>query len=407
MDVASPKIRIVRHEQVRADSLLPNPKNWRKHPKAQVDATRAVIERMGFTSPLMARETTDGLLLLDGHLRAALDPTWIVPVDVVDLDEEEGDLSLLTLDPLSAMAHPDTDSLMALLEANRFNNTAVNDMLEALANGATPPPSQGSTDPDDVPLTQEEPYVQRGDIWQCGEHRVMCGDSREMENVASLMAEKQAAMMWTDPPYGVGYVGKTKQAMTLSNDDGEVASLLGAVFVQANASLRANARIYLAAPPGPLNVTFRLAFQAIGWAFHQGLIWVKDTMVLGHSDHHIRHEDILYGWKPGPGRPGRGNHKGAEWYGGNDQTTVFEIPRPKRSSEHPTMKPVALVEANLRNSSRRDDLILDLFLGSGTTLIACERLGRVCYGMEIESRYVQVAIERWQNYTGKKAVKVG
>jgi len=130
---------------------------------------------------------------------------------------------------------------------------------------------------------------------------------------------------------------------------------------------------------------------------------VKDSMVLGHSDYHVRHEDILYGWKFGPGRPGRGKHSGSRWYGDHTQTTVFQIDRPKRSAEHPTMKPVELVSIMLTNSSRSGDLVLDPFLGSGTTMIAAERLGRRCYGMEIEPRYVDVAVRRWEEFTGRKA----
>jgi DNA modification methylase len=140
---------------------------------------------------------------------------------------------------------------------------------------------------------------------------------------------------------------------------------------------------------------FWKVIDAIGWKIHEQLVWVKDSMVLGHSDYHLKHESILYGWTPGDGRPGRGNHEGSHWYGDNSQVSVFEIPRPKRSEEHPTMKPVELVEAQLQNSTRPGDLVYEPFSGSGTTLIACERLGRKCRAVEISPAYVAVAIQRW------------
>lgn len=126
-------------------------------------------------------------------------------------------------------------------------------------------------------------------------------------------------------------------------------------------------------------------------------------MVLGHSDYHVRHESLLYGWIPGPGRPGRGKHEGSRWFGDHAQTSVFEIDRPKASREHPTMKPVELILRCLTNSSRAGDAILDPFLGSGSTLIAAEQLGRRCFGIEIEPRYVDVAVRRWEEFTGEKA----
>ena len=142
-------------------------------------------------------------------------------------------------------------------------------------------------------------------------------------------------------------------------------------------------------------MTFAQAFVAVGWRFHETLAWVKDSMVLGHSDYHYQHEPIIYGWK-GKNRP---------WYGGRDKVSVIEIPRPKRSEDHPTMKPVALVEHCLENSSKPRDVGYDPFLGSGTAMIAAEKLGRVCYGMEIEPRYVDVAVRRWMNATGQVATR--
>lgn len=213
-------------------------------------------------------------------------------------------------------------------------------------------------------------------------------------------------MMWTDPPYGVDYTGKTPAALTIRNDGGaQLAQLLADSFTAADGALKPGARFYLAAPPGPREFDFHQAIGATGWKLHQGLVWVKDQFVLGHSDYHYRHEPILYGYKPGPGRAGRGNHKGSRWYADHSQDSVFEVARPKASRDHPTMKPVALIEACLRNSSLPADLVLEPFAGSGSTLIACENLGRRCYAIEIDPAYCDVIVDRWERHSGQKATR--
>jgi len=173
--------------------------------------------------------------------------------------------------------------------------------------------------------------------------------------------------------------------------------ILDAAFTNADAVLVPGAPIYIARPPGALSVTFGTAFLGVGWHLHEELIWVKDSMVLGHSDYHLRHETVLYGWKPGAARA---------WYAGRTQTSVFEVPRPKASPDHPTGKPVALVAAHLVNSSEVDDVTLEPFAGSGTTMIACNMVGRRCIALELEPRYCQVIVDRWEAFTGMTAQKV-
>ncbi len=200
---------------------------------------------------------------------------------------------------------------------------------------------------------------------------------------------------------GVDYTGKTQRALRIANDDRDgLPSLLSRSFAAADAVLCPGAAIYICHPAGSLSVTFASAFLEVGWELRQSLVWVKDAMVLGHGDYHYRHEPILYGSKPGAGRWGRG-HQG--WFGGNAETSVLEIPRPRASREHPTAKPVELVRRLVRNSSTEDDAILDPFLGSGTTLIASEELRRRCFGIELDPAYVDVAIARWEAFTGTKA----
>lgn len=261
------------------------------------------------------------------------------------------------------------------------------------------------TDEDDVPEPPKVPKAKRGQVWICGGHRVMCGDSTSAEDVARLMDGQKADCMWTDPPYGVSYVGKTKNALKIQNDGSDgLRALLDSALGCASSALKAGAPVYVAHPAGAMNVTFGNAFLGAGWRLHQTLIWDKGTIVLGHSDYHFSHEPIFYGYTRGEGRFGRG---GAGWYGDDSQRSILEFPKPPRSESHPTMKPVALIEHCLGNSSAPKQLVLDLFGGSGSTLIACEKIGRRCCTMELDPIYVTVILDRYEAATGKKAVLDG
>jgi DNA modification methylase len=256
-------------------------------------------------------------------------------------------------------------------------------------------------DPDEAPpLPTGRPRSRPGEIYELGEHRLACGNARARELIARLFGTAKAEMLLTDAPYGVDYVGKTRQQLRISNDSADgLAELLGDVFAVADTVLAPSARFCLAAPTGPRGTVFRLAIDQIGWQFHQELVWVKNSPVLGHSDYHHQHEAFLYGWKPGSGRPGRGRHAGTRWYGDNRQTSVLFYDRPARSTEHPTMKPLALMERLIGNSSRRGEIVFDPFAGSGSTLIACERLGRRCFAVELDPGYCDVVRDRYQEYT--------
>lgn len=195
------------------------------------------------------------------------------------------------------------------------------------------------------------------------------------------------------------------ESATIANDtpDGLLDLL---VIAMGNAPLAPGAPWYCARPAGAHSFLFADAIRKLGWRLHQELQWVKGNAALGHSDYHIKHETILYGWTPGAGRSGRGKHEGSRWHGDNGQTSVYETAGQLSSPDHPTMKPVELVEWNLRNSTPLGGGVYDPFLGSGTTLIACEQLGRRCYGIEIEPRYVDVTVRRWEEFTGQTAVRV-
>jgi DNA modification methylase len=388
---------------VPASSLRPSPFNWRTHPTAQRDALRGLLAEVGFAGAELARELPDGTLeLIDGHLRAEEMGDQLVPVLVTDLTEDEAKKLLATFDPLGAMAGADGDKLDALLKSVTTSDDALSALLGDLArdngllNHGLPEPGRGGDDFDATPAEAGPTRTQPGDLWVVGGcHRLLVGDCTVPENPARLMAGSTAEVMWTDPPYGVNYAGKTPDALVIRNDSPDgIPALLAGAFAAADPFLNPGARFYVAAPAGPLSLAFRLAIRDAGWRFHQGLVWVKNAIVLGHSDYHLQHEDVLYGWKPGPGRVGRGDHPGSRWYGDHAQSSVFAVDRPSRSAEHPTIKPVELVSWMLANSSRPGDAVYDPFLGSGTTLVAAHRLGRVCYGCELEPRYADVVLRR-------------
>jgi len=405
MPAVSPwRSRIVGSGDESPDQLLANPANWRTHPASQRNALRGSLDAVGWVQQVMVNRRTG--FVVDGHARIeeALtrhEPT--VPVLYVDLSPEEEALVLATLDPIGAMADRDGAKLEALLADITVDDEGLRALLGDLA-GDTP--KAGLTDPDDVPPLGDESNIKRGDLFALGDHRLMCGDSTDAGDVGRLMNGAKADCVWTDPPYGVNYVGKTADALTIRNDDADAATLVRSAFEAARAISAPRAAFYCAGPAGRHMVDIPLAIAASGWEFRQELVWVKDVFVLGHSDYHFRHEPIFFGYAPGEGRPGRGNHEGTRWYGDHSQDSVLEFPRPKRSSEHPTMKPEALVAYCLGNSTTPGQIVYDPFVGSGTTIIAAETLGRRCYAMEIDPRYVAVAIKRWEDFTGRTAERV-
>jgi site-specific DNA-methyltransferase (adenine-specific) len=227
----------------------------------------------------------------------------------------------------------------------------------------------------------------------------MCGDSTRSEDVVRLLGDEVVDLLWSDPPWGCQIRGRTKKALTIVNDDlgadGTRALVAAALRL---APLRPGGAFYVAAPAGPeLHLAFLLALEDAGLTAHQTLAWVKDRFVLGHADYHARHENLLYGWKDG---------RAHYFVKDRTQDTVWEIPRPARSTSHPTMKPVELVARAIRNSSTPGQLVYDPFAGSGSTLVAAEQTGRRCRAMELDPRYAQVILERWAALVGTPAERV-
>lgn len=236
-----------------------------------------------------------------------------------------------------------------------------------------------------------------GDIWQLGEHRLMCGDSTNITDVEKLMNGELADLLITDPPYNVNYEGKTKERLTIENDkmsDSNFREFLKDAFIAADSVMKAGAVFYIWHADSE-GYNFRGACRDANWQVRQCLIWNKNQMVMGRQDYHWKHEPCLYGWKDGA------SHL---WAADRKQTTVIDFDKPQRNGEHPTMKPVGLFDYQIKNNTKGSDIVLDLFGGSGTTMIACEQDGRKARLMELDPHYCDVIITRWENLTGKKAV---
>ena len=246
----------------------------------------------------------------------------------------------------------------------------------------------------------EKPVTKRGDLWIMGGHRLLCGDARNVDDMARLMGGAKVDLLLTDPAYNVDYVGKTKDALKIDNDrmsNADFRAFLLEAFTAARQSMKAGAAFYIWHADSN-GYDFRGACMDAGWKVRQCLIWEKDILVLGRQDYQWQHEPCLYGWNEGAGHA---------WYSDRKQTTILRFDKPTRSKEHPTMKPVPLFGYLVQNSSKPGDIVLDPFSGSGTTVIAAEQLDRTAYVMELNERYCDVIVKRWEEQTGEKAVLDG
>jgi len=258
-------------------------------------------------------------------------------------------------------------------------------------------PTEGLTDPDEVPEPPADPVTVLGDVWVLGNHRLLCGNSTSIDDLERLCAGQKVDMWLTDPPYNVAYEGKTKKALTIQNDsmnDENFRQFLRDAYVAADSVMKPGAVFYIW-HAGLEGYNFQGAAFDAGWKVRQCLIWKKSTMVMGRQDYQWKHEPCLYGWKEGAGHL---------WATDRKQTTILEFDKPSRNGEHPTMKPVALFEYQLLNNTKGGDIVLDSFGGSGTTMIAAEKNGRHARLMELDPKYCDVIVTRWQDFTGQKAV---
>jgi len=418
--------------------LVPYERNSRTHGADQIEQLMRSIKEFGFTNPLLVDEQ-NRIIAGHGRLQAALALRMeAVPCMVLTgLTDAQRRALILADNKLALNAGWDNELLAAELSELKlegFDLTLTGFSLEEL--DAMLADLVPENDPDAVPDLPAEPTTKLGDVWILGPHRVVCGDSTSVDNLDKLNQGALCDVCWTDPHYNVAYETKAGKIANDDLSDKEFREFLVASMAAAYTQLKPGASIYVAhADTEGLN--FRAAYRTAGFKLSGCLVWDKGSLVLGRSDYQWQHEPILYGWKPGS------RHR---WYGGRKLTTMIDLnqdkmpftrrddgryeirigdsvmvidgtatieelvpslihePKPKRSVGHPTMKPVALIERMLRNSARPGDLVLDLFGGSGSTLIAAERLGMCARLSELDPKYCDVIVKRYEDFTGRKAV---
>lgn len=369
--------------------------NAKLHPREQIEQIKKSIQEFGNNDPIAIDENN---VIIEGHGRyMALKELGFSEIEVIKLThltEEKKKAYILAHNKLTM----NTDFDIQLL------NEELGDIIDIdMSDFGFDLSFDDEEDEvvedefDDTP--PEEPKSKLGDIYQLGRHRLMCGDSTSVEDVERLMGGYQADLLLTDPPYNVAYEGKTKDALKIQNDSMDNDSFrefLKAAFSAADNVMKPGAVFYIWHADSE-GYNFRGACFDIGWTVRQCLIWNKNSMVLGRQDYQWKHEPCLYGWKEGAGHL---------WASDRKQTTVINFDKPQRNGEHPTMKPVGLFDYQILNNTKGGDIFLDLFGGSGTTIMACEQNGRNGYLMELDPRYVDVIIRRWEEFTGETAVKL-
>ena len=383
--------------------LIPYAENARTHSPTQVAQIAASIAEFGFVNPVLV----DGEgVLIAGHGRImAAKQLGLATVPVLRLGH---------LSPVQARALRLADNQIALnsgwdeallaAEIARIRDEAVVDLDTLGFSGMELDRLLAAADAglggeaDEAPEPPTNPVTRAGDLWRCGEHRLLCGDATVLADVQRALGGRSLAdMSWTDPPYNVAYQGGTAAKLTIAND------ALGAGFLDFLRPALAN---LLSVTKGACYVcmsssewpTLHRAWQEAGGKWSSTIIWAKNTFALGRADYHQQFEAMLYGWKAGA------QHY---WCGARDQGNVWHFDKPARNDLHPTMKPIALVERAIRNSSKPRDTVLDPFGGSGTTMIAAERTGRRAVLLELDPAYADVIVQRWQAETGEPAILDG
>jgi len=397
----------VTNDIIPIEDLVPSARNARKHPEKQIEALVKSIAEFGFVNPVSIWKNNE---LIGGHGRIIAAKKLLdtgnkkyaylanIPVRRCDHLTDTQRRALAIADNKIALdAEWDDDILreeladLAQQDDIDFGSTGfdINDLGLGEAAGSF-------GDEEAIPEPPKEAITKHGDVIQLGRHRLICGDSTSIKTLETLMGGELVDLWLTDPPYNVSYEGKTKEKLVIKNDtmnDSTFKEFLVSAFTVATTFLREGGAFYIWHADSE-GYNFRAAVHEAGLKIRQCLVWVKNTMVLGRQDYQWKHEPCLYGWK-----------EGAAHFWGSDrkQTTVLTFDKPQRNGEHPTMKPVSLFEYQIRNSCKEGGAVLDTFAGSGTTIIAAEKSGRVAYLCELDPIYCDVIIKRYEEFTGKKA----
>lgn len=395
--------------EIELSNIIPYARNPRKN-DAAVDKVAASLREFGWKQPIVVDgENT----IIAGHTRylaakklgmksvpiliaTDLSPQQIKAYRIADnrvAQEAQWDFDLLSLE-LDELQSLDVD-----LSLTGFDQEEIDSFI-ALGNAT----DEGLTDPDDVPEEQEDVVTKTGDVWILGNHRLICGDSTSADDVARCLNGVQPHLMVTDPPYGVEYDADWRNRMDRANGKPYGARAVGKVENDDRAdwseafSLFPGDVCYVWHPPGALQIQFYQSLRNCNFEIRTQIIWSKSQFVIGRGNYHVQHEACWYAVKEKKGAT-------AHWNGDRKQSTVWNIDKPRKSETgHSTQKPVECMRRPIENNSNPGQAVYEPFSGSGTTIIAAEQTGRCCYAIEIHSAYVDMAIRRWQNFTGKDAV---
>lgn len=388
-------------EQWPIDRPIPYARNARKISDKAVDKIAASIKEFGWQQPIVVDR--DGVIIA-GHTRlqaARKLQLTAVPVHVAK-DLTDGQVKAYRL--MDNRSHQETEwdfdllgpeiaDLQAMsvdLALTGFDATEIDKLLE-------PEPVLGLTDEDDAPEVADQVITAPGDLWILGNHRLMCGDSVVLTDVERLMAGAKADLVFTDPPYNVDYTGNTNEKLKIQNDKmttEDFVAFLQGTFASYRVLIKPGASMYVC-HPSSFQREFQNALESAGFSVRAQIIWAKNRFAWGFGRYKFQHEPIFYCHVEG---------ESDAWYGDKTQSTLWQEKRPAANRLHPTMKPVELIERALRNSSKAGDRVVDLFGGSGSTMIACEKTGRESSLMELDPKYADVIVKRWQDFTGKKAI---
>jgi DNA modification methylase len=391
-------------ESIKVADLSLDPSNVRKHSRRNLDAIKASLRKFGQQKPIVI--DAKGIVLAgNGTLTAAQELGWTeISATRTELTGVEATAFAIADNRTAELAEWDEkldEVLKSLLDAGQdLADLGFTEQELAKISSDLVGDSEVDAEPqiDKADELRAKWGVEPGQLWQLGEHRLLCGDSSKLDDARRVIGGGLADMVITDPPYGVAYVGKTKDALKVENDDVDeetLAKMCKQWFDAADAVSRAGAYWVATVPAGPLHGVFFNDWKGRGY-LRQVMVWNKDSMVMGHSEYHYKHEPILFGWKPGDRLKNSDRTK----------TTVWDFDRPKASREHPTMKPVEMWVYAIGNHTKSADVVYEPFSGSGTTIMACEQLGRKARAIEISPNYVAVALQRWADATGKTPIKL-
>lgn len=389
--------------EMNIDDVIPYANNPRKNDGEAVDRVASSIKEYGFKSPIIVDKDN---VVIAGHTRLkAAHKLKLDTVPVIKADDlTPAQIKSYRIADNKVAEYSTWDNELLSIEFEKLQEldfdldlTGFEDFeIESLLNEDE---NEEVTEDDFEFELPKEPKSKHGELYRLGNHYLMCGDSTSIEDVEKLTNGVKIDMLITDPPYNVAYEGGTKDKLTIKNDNMEseqFRAFLTSAFYAADTVMKNGAVFYIWHADSE-GYNFRGACKDVEWKVRQCLIWNKNSMVLGRQDYQWKHEPCLYGWKGGA------SHL---WASDRKQTTILEFEKPLRNSEHPTMKPIALFDYQIKNNTKQEDTVLDLFAGSGTTLIACEQNGRISFNMELDPKYVDVIIDRWENFTGRKAVLV-